>query len=384
MSDMHVFFLPWALLQKIFFKHPGMMNDDAFCLFSSGMLHQMGIMPPRWLKNSDSTHLPKFSPPCPPRVSTRPRPQVSMPPAQKKPKVALKAPQPGNADAMEVDGQALGGPEVEDPWAKLTMDLIPMDFGALGPMPPIPPLGSDAKIWEKFYALMVEWVRGAIPIALKNCGITVPAVEEALPTRIQDNMTTTGRNALTTFRGDWDVQSCLQAMESTSLYESCGSAHWLNSKTGTVEFLGQVVLEEHTPWSQVQAALHCWSWDQYLTSSEKPMMRRLIFPVTVPTACESTEDAKQSVWINSKGPGGKDVIQERPIFKDCPVLAGRAHLLAMYLTMAECMMKWGEQNRKHFLKLWEALLSNFFPYILSLVHFLLTPPCPSGWMFMLG
>jgi hypothetical protein len=247
-------------------------------------------------------------------------------------------------------GHADGGPAVA---------VSPLDFGTHGQMPTVPAWGSESVIWEAYYEKMVDWVRKVTPMGLQQLGINVSDVGGALPTRIQENTSESGRSALTTFRGDWDVEACVQAMDTTNMYENCGSAHWLNVKSGKVMFGGEVVMDEHTPWTQVMAALHCWSWDRYLCSSEKPVMRRLIFPVTVPSACYATSDAQKSIQVTRTLPDGKEVTEGRPTFQDIPVLAGRAHILAMYVTMGQCLVKWGEQDQKHFLKVWEACYQNF-------------------------
>jgi len=250
-------------------------------------------------------------------------------------------------------GHALGGPRREEENPKK------IEFGTYGQMPTFPALGSEPPTWEAYYKEMVEWVRNVIPIGLKELGVHLLDVGLALPTKIEENTSETGRNALTTFRGDWDVGACVQSMESTTMYENNGSAHWLDVKSGKVMFAGEVLLEEHTPWNQVAAAFHCWSWDRYLNSSEKPAMRRLMFPVTVPSALHSTLDAKKSIKVEKKLKDGRKVTEERPTFKDCPVLAGRAHILAMYHVMGKCLTKWTEQDQLHFLKLWEACYQNF-------------------------
>ena len=271
----------------------------------------------------------------------------------------------GNAAGVASGSHANGGPA----------PLMKLEFGTHGEMPVLPALGSAPKTWEAYYAKMVGWVRKVMPTGLQQFNIQLSDVEVALPTRIEENLAENGRNALTTFRGDWDVAACVQAMESTSMYENCGSAHWLNVKSGKVEFAGEVLMDEHTPWTQVVAALHCWSWDRYMNSSEKVNLRRLIFPVTVPSACHSTVDAQKSIKVVKTRPPPEDpVTEERPTFKDCPVLAGRAHILAMYFTMGQCMAKWSQQDQTHFLKLWEACYQNF-----HLVMPFPDPPCPWKW-----
>lgn len=234
-----------------------------------------------------------------------------------------------------------------------------LEFGALGPMADQPPSGAEPPIWEEWYATMVDWVRKVTPLALKEFSINVEDIGAALPTRIQENTSmddaqTGVRNQLTTFRGDWKVDECLMAMKTTNMYEACGSAHWLDIKSGKVMLAGELILDEHTPWTQVQAAMHCWSWDRYMNSSEIPQSRRLFFPVTVPSACTSTADASKSVKVTVTGADGKKCVEDRPVFKNCVVLAGRAHLLAMYWTMCECMTSWADEDQTHFLKVWEA------------------------------
>lgn len=235
-----------------------------------------------------------------------------------------------------------------------------LDFGSFGLMPTMPPSGAESDQWETFYAVLIKWVRSCIPIALKELKLTIKDILSALPARIKDNKEDGGgRNMLTTFRGDWEIAACLLALDTTGMYESGGVAHWLDASTGKVVFKGEVILDEHTPWSQVSAALYTWSWGRYWSSNKIPAMRRFVFSVTLPTAVDSTADAQKSIKVLEKDGKKKDVMVDRPTFSGCPVLAGRAHLIAMYYQMGECMTRWGEQDKEHFLKLWEACPRSF-------------------------
>ena len=223
--------------------------------------------------------------------------------------------------------------------------------------PEMPALGSESKLWEAWYDQLVDWVRTNIPKGLQELGINVESVKNALPTRIQDNSQNGTTSKLTTFRANWNVLDCVLALETANMYENCGTAHWLNARSGKVVFGGAVIFEEQTPWAQVTAALHCWSWDRYLSSSEKEHLRRLIFPVVVPTACFSKTDAEKGIKVKvaqDDGYKGADVWETRPIFENCPIFAGRAHLLAWHFIVGECLSKWDEQSQIHFTKLLEA------------------------------
>ena len=228
-----------------------------------------------------------------------------------------------------------------------------LDFGSFGLMPTVPPAGAEPEKWETFYALLVSWARSVIPIGLKYHNIEITSVGDALPTRIKDNKEQAGgRGTLTTFRGDWDPKECVLALDTTSMYENGGVIHWLDARSGKVEFDGEVIFNEHTPWNQVVAALHTWSWARYMISSTTPGMRRFIFSVALPTAIPAAADARRTIKVMEKQ-AKKDVLVERPTFAGCPVLAGRAHIIALYYQMGLCMTTWTEQDRVHFMKLWE-------------------------------
>lgn len=239
-----------------------------------------------------------------------------------------------------------------------------LDLTSLGKPPELPPLGSHHSEFEKYYTEMVLFVRSALPLVLAPLGVKIKAVTDAFPTRIAENLSAIGRNTSTTFRPQWGVAECVQAMSTTGLYESAGSIWWFDAASQKVMFQGEEIIMARTPWCQVEAAMSVWSWERYLASSESPPMRRLIFPMPLPTACHSINEAQHCICVSVKGQDGEACTEDRPFFEDLPMVAGRAHVLALCQSMYDCMKKWHEPSSQTLLlKIWEACYENSNHYL---------------------
>ena len=232
------------------------------------------------------------------------------------------------------------------------------------PKMPVQPHATDTPdLWEDYYAAIVKYVKEQAPRRLLELGIDVGGdICKAPPTKIEENVDNNmQRNSVTTFRGHWDMSACAQSLNTTSLYEECGSAHWFDCTNRTLKVgvkaneqgeKEDLVVDDHIPWSRVQAGCVAFGQDKLAASSEKAGMRRIIFPTTIPSFCNHLKEAQQFTEV--KGPGNTGKVKQ-PRFTGLLPIAGRQHLLGMYYCMAQCLEGWDAPNRQnHFLKIWEA------------------------------
>ena len=95
-----------------------------------------------------------------------------------------------------------------------------------------------------------------------------------------------------------------------------------------------------------------WGQARLVASSENPKLRRLFFPIIIPTLCKDLVDAKRIIKIEGV---------DQPVFTKLPLLGGRPILLGLYraLDYWAGQVASGEPGAADFLmKLWEAFLQS--------------------------
>lgn len=198
------------------------------------------------------------------------------------------------------------------------------------PAPPADP--NDPEQAEVYYNQLVPYVKAQMCQGLAKYGVSITAVDMVAPAAIEDNaQSADGGNAqgkVTSFREEWRVDHCKQAIDTVGMYEGNGLLWWLQAQGKTVIWEGKQVLDNRVTWAQVQVAGANWSQQRFIASHQNFKLRRFIFPVTVPTACHGTPDVEQKIDIDGK---------EHPYFKNLPVLGGRPLVLAFYEAVADCL-----------------------------------------------
>jgi len=281
--------------------------------------------------------------------------------------------QDGASKSSKKDGAksapAAGGTE-DGPikWEPLARPATRPDAAARAPAPgsapaagsarPLPPPGPpnrphpptaavDGATLGRYYTALVKYVRGTMKPNLEQLGIQIDNLDSVVPTKILDNVKKDAvKSKVTTFRGDWQIDQCKMSMETAKMHENNGVLWWLDPTGQHIKWEGQVLVEQHTRWEQVLAADSIWSWERLLASNEDPGMRRLIFPVTIPTMCHDVQDVEKSILVNGEA---------RPTFSNLPILGGHAVVLAFYRALDRCAEDLQDSNNAQlFLKLWEA------------------------------
>ena len=208
---------------------------------------------------------------------------------------------------------------------------------------------------EAYFKVMVPWVRKNTPTYLSKFNIDVKSVKLVAPAKMAENLLSTGANKVTTYKEDWRVENCTQAMSTTGMYEGSGPIWWFDPCNRIVAWGGDFVMDNKVTQQQFIVANSLWEAKRLWASSANPALRRFILPVTFPTACYTRQDAEQTIVLGPKS-------EKVPSFTRLPMFAGRAVILAFYENVAQCIRSLATgslEEEGRFLKLWEAWCPDF-------------------------
>ena len=84
------------------------------------------------------------------------------------------------------------------------------------------------------------------------------------------------QKSLKNFREPWNMQSCLESLNSTQIYEASGNVFWLDvlgTKFGDLE-----LHDADVTWRRLLDGAALWSEEAFLSSCDEAQYRRFIFP----------------------------------------------------------------------------------------------------------
>jgi len=205
--------------------------------------------------------------------------------------------------------------------------------------------------WLAYQIALSTYVHENLEAELKkSCGLNIEefgGLHKVPPTNIEKNAgPAIGGAQLTTYKETWNVERCIQSMQTTGKYSAAGSLWWFNLHGGAVMFQGQQVFEAEASSAGVDAASQLWDATTFLGSDSVEHRRRFNFPGTLPTACVGLPDAEQKLKI--KG------YEDAPTFKNLPLVAGRPVAIALLEAMAACMQSAKPEAKTRLQKLFEA------------------------------
>ena len=263
--------------------------------------------------------------------------------------VAVECPGAGADPASGAASPAIGGTSPGQPSGGV---MEP----AQCPQQPARSAGTDT--WAKYYKQLAHFVRSRLPAELaKNCDMDIRQFGELHQcpcTDIKRN-TKSAIGDMTTYKETWNVDNCITSMETTKKYEAAGNLFWFDflcEATPTKQFGGQqlgIASEPHR--SAVEGAASIWDDASYRSSALDDQHRRYTFPGVIPTACTQIEEARRTI----PGPNNEPV----PTFKNLPMLAGRACMLAWLEAVASCIQSEQPAEKVRLKKLFEAWATQF-------------------------
>ena len=272
--------------------------------------------------------------------------------------VAVECPGAGADPASEAASPAIGGTSPGQPSGSVMELATPLGVPWPTQCPQLPTRSDGADTWAKYYTQLSHFVRSRLPAELaKNCDMDIRQFGELHQcpcTDIKRN-TKPAIGDMTTYKETWNVHNCITSMETTKKYEAAGSIFWFDftgEATPTKQFGGQqlgIASEPHR--SAVEGAASIWDDSTYRASSQIEQHRRYTFPGVIPTACTQIEEAQRT----TPGPNNEPV----PTFKNLPMLAGRACMLAWLEAVASCIQSEQPAEKVRLKRLFEAWATQF-------------------------
>ena len=135
-------------------------------------------------------------------------------------------------------------------------------------------------------------------------------------------------------------------MKTNGKYEAAGVLWWFALCGQEVTFESKPIFKSGVKRLALDAAAVHWSEPAYVASDQAEHRRFYTFPGVMPTACSGLPDVEKSAAQVVEG-----VTKNVPIFKELPVLAGRAVVLAYLEALVEAMEQGQSERLK---KLFEA------------------------------
>ena len=231
------------------------------------------------------------------------------------------------------------------------------DFGSMGSQTatigaPVKPTHFNAQNsdWNTYYAELPRYVMKWLPSELLKNGVDITGFGELHhlpPIDIQkNNDTDPAIGGCTAFKETWNIERCLQSLESTGKYSAAGSIWWFDLVGAAVVVQGRTLFVALPDRTAVDAASVLFDEAAFNASDVKKDKRRHDFPGVLPTLCNGLPDAQKA--LQSKGAIGA------PTFKNLPLVAAHPVILAFFEAVLDCMLSPKTSEKLRLKKLFEA------------------------------